>query len=116
MTIYSFRLPRCLSPALVLAAGACTAEMARPADYTVAIGRVFSIRLQTVGPSNPYDSIPQISSPAVRFLDVTEPDSLINPAGPNQVYRFEAQAQGRATITFRKFGTSVVVSDVVEVQ
>ena len=68
------------------------------------------------GGSNPYDSIPQISSPAVRFLDVTESDSLINPAGPNQLYRFEAQAPGRATITFRTSGTSVVVSNVVEVR
>ena len=100
----------------VLGIGACTAEVPAPANYTVAIGQEFSIRLQTIGPGNPYDSIPGVSSATVRFLDMTEPDSLRNPGGPNQLYRFEAQVPGRVTIMFRKSGTSGVRSEIVEVR
>ena len=116
MTAYAFRLPRCLSAAMVLAIGACTAEVAGPADYTVAVGQQLDITRGTIGPGNPYDTIPHISSAVVRFLGVTEPSALRNPGGPTQVFRFEAQTPGRATITFRKSGASPVVSDMVVVE
>jgi hypothetical protein len=102
--------------AVGLAVGACTADVAGPANYTIAVGRELDITLGTVGPGPAYDTIPQISSPAVRFLSLTEPSDLQNPGGPTQFFRFEAQMAGRAIVTFRRSGTSAIVSDIVEVQ
>jgi hypothetical protein len=115
MTRDLLQFTRCLAAAaLVLAVGACTAEVAEPADYTVAVGQQFDITLHTVGP-DAYDSIPAISSPIVRFLDASVVPPY-DPGGPNQRFRFEAQAPGRAIITFRRSTTSPVVSDMVVVE
>ena len=100
---------------MVFAAVACTAETTAPPDYAVAVDRELDITLGTAGPGPAYDTIPQISSSAVRFLGVSEPPELRNPGGPTQVFRFEAQTPGWAAITFRR-SASDSRTVVVEVQ
>jgi hypothetical protein len=72
----------------------------------------FDIRLQTVGPGE-YEA-PGISSPAVRFTGVSLVPPFV-PAGPTQVFRFQALNPGRATLTFHHSGMSPDVSDTVVV-
>jgi len=114
MQLHSFGFARCLAAASVLAVGACTTEMASPADYTVAVGQQLNITLRTIGPGA-YDATPAISSPIVHFITmvVVQP---YNPGGPIQQFSFEAQARGRATITFHRSESTAVASYTVEVQ
>ncbi len=76
MITLSFRRVRWLGTARLLCIGGCATALPVTPNYTVAVGSTLSIRLQTIGPGNPYDSIPQLSSAAVRFVDATQPDSL----------------------------------------
>jgi hypothetical protein len=62
---------------------------------TAVVGQEIRVTLGTIGPGNYGD--PQISSSAVRFLNMTYPKEQ-NPGGPTQVYRFEAMSAGRAQI------------------
>lgn len=105
MNTWSIWIHRCLGVAMVLVVAACAAEVPTKADYTVSVGQELDITLGTVGPGPAYDTIPKIASPAVRFLDVSEPADLRNPGGPVQLFQFEAQARGRTTITFRRSAT-----------
>jgi hypothetical protein len=107
---------RWLGIAGVLGIGACTAEVPAPPNYTVAVGQTLTIELVTIGPGPVYDPAPSISSPIVRLVSVTVPPLGQRPGGPTQFFQFAGQAPGRTTITFRRSGTSVVVSDIVEVQ
>lgn len=62
----------------------------------VPVGSEVDITLQTVGPVE-YAN-PQVSSPAVRFLTMSYVTPPV-PAGPTQLFRFEAVAPGQATIS-----------------
>lgn len=114
------RLARCLSPALILFLGACGAEPAAPAltiypgeSVTVSPGQEFDITLQTVGPGV-YDSVPDVSTAAVRFLDSSSVPPYL-PAGPTQRFRFRALTLGRAIITFHHTAAAQI-RDTVEVR
>lgn len=79
----------------------------------VIASEVFGVTLQTIGPGE-YASPPLISSPAVRFLQVTLLEPV--PAGPTQRFRFQAVQSGRAVITFRHTGQGPTIQDTVEVE
>lgn len=83
---------------------------------TVAIDEELRITLGNVGPAE-YESPPQISSAALKFLgvDVIPP---YTPAGPTQQFRFVALTRGQTIVDFRRMlGDSVVsvVEDTVQV-
>jgi hypothetical protein len=77
-------------------------------------GQLVDIRLQTIGPGE-YDSLPTISSPAVRFRGASEVTPAV-PAGATQLFHFLAIAPGRAIITFRHNVQPTPVIDTVDVQ
>jgi hypothetical protein len=78
------------------------------------VGLEIVVTLQTVGPGE-YASPPSVSSPSVRFLDVSQADVAV-PAGPTQRFRFLAVSRGRAVITFRHTAQARVVEDTVDVR
>ncbi len=81
---------------------------------TSIVGRELDITLGTVGPGA-YDSLPTISSSAVRFLDASTVPPFV-PAGPRQRFRFMPQQRGTAVITFEHSGTNPEVTITVTVQ
>lgn len=78
------------------------------------VGQEVDITLGTVGPGQ-YDSIPAVSSTVVRFIDAAYVGPPI-PSGPQQRFRFTAQASGVAIITFRHSGTNPTVIDTIAVR
>jgi hypothetical protein len=78
----------------------------------VAVSQAIEITLQTIGPQQ-YGA-PKISSLAVRYESValTMPQ---NPGGPTQVLRFQAVAQGQATIQLISINSENVFAVTVEV-
>jgi len=70
---------------------------------TVPVASEVDVTLQTIGPAE-YGN-PQLSSPSVRFLSVSYVTPPV-PAGPTQLFRFEAAAQGQTTITIQSTGHS----------
>jgi len=89
-------------------------------NLSLKVGETLELTLQTIGPGE-YLSPPAISSPSVRFLDV----SLVTPpvpAGVTQKFRFHAQTAGRSVITFEHTGESpdpsvgLTIQDTVEVR
>lgn len=62
----------------------------------VRLGQEIEVTLQTIGPGE-YET-PSISSSALRFVDVVA-GPIIVPAGPTQIFRFDAERTGSATIT-----------------
>lgn len=64
----------------------------------VPVGSEVDITLQTVGPGQ-YAN-PQVSSTAVRFLGMSLVTPVV-PAGPTQLFRFEATAPGQSVITIQ---------------
>lgn len=104
-----------------LAIGACngasgTVLEANQRGQTIGarVGQEVDVRLGTVGPGE-YDSIPAVSSSAVRFLDAAFVGPPI-PSGPQQLFRFTAQTSGVAIITFRHTGMNPTVIDTVMVR
>ena len=81
---------------------------------TATVGRELDITLGTVG-SGAYDSLPTISSTAVRFLDASTVAPFV-PAGPRQRFRFMPQQPGTSVITFNHSGTNPTVTITVAVQ
>jgi len=80
----------------------------------VALGQELDITLQTIGPGR-YDSLPAISSPAIRFLDMSFVGPAV-PAGPTQLFRFKAEARGQAVVSFYQSTVGYpIVIDTVEV-
>ena len=67
----------------------------------VAVGDKIEVTLQTIGPGQ-YGN-PIVSSASVVFLGESSAGAP-NPAGPTQLYRFEAVAAGRADITIPRTG------------
>ena len=78
------------------------------------VGEELTVTLQGIGPGE-YLSPPAVSSPAVRFLDVTQARFVV-PAGPTEVFRFEAMARGQAIIVFRYSASNPTVEDTVVVR
>jgi len=99
---------RAASPALVSLTGAIGHTV------SVGVGDEIRITLQTVGPGE-YSNPPAVSSPAVRFLDVSLVAPYV-PAGPTQRFRFRADERGQAVITFRHSGIDPTVEDTVIVR
>src|SRR4051812_1686669 len=81
---------------------------------SVVVGQELQITLGTVGPGA-YESPPSISSPAVRFLDVSCPTTQV-PAGPTQLFRFIGEARGTAIVSFHHSGSKPPVVDTVVVR
>lgn len=81
---------------------------------SIAVGQELHVTLGTVGPGA-YDSLPAISSPALRFLDMTYPAAQV-PAGPTQLFRFIAAARGTAIVSFHHSGTNPPIQDTVIVR
>ena len=77
-------------------------------------GQTLELTLRTIGPGE-YASPPSISSPAVRWRDVSLVTPAV-PAGPTQRFRFEAVASGRAVITFHHTVQSTTIEDTVDVR
>jgi len=80
----------------------------------VRVGQEVDIKLGTVGPGQ-YDSLPELSSGAVRFIDASFVGPAV-PAGPRQLFRFAAQRAGVAIITFRHSGMNPTVTDTIAVR
>jgi hypothetical protein len=122
MIAHSYRLPHCVITAAALTIGACTSDSGTTVledsqtSQTIGlrVGQEVDIKLGTVGPGQ-FDSIPAISSTAVRFLDVAFVGPVV-PAGPRQLFRFAAQTSGIAVITFRHTGTTPAVIDTIAVR
>ena len=101
---------------------ACNARVTAPVEvtstvtptFTLDVGQELDITLGTFG-SGSFDSLPTVSSSAVRFLDAAFVRPYV-PAGPRQLFRFAAQRPGRAILTFRHSDSGVVVSDTVIVR
>ena len=85
-----------------------------PATVTATVGRELDITLGTVGPGA-YDSIPAISSPALRFLDAAVVPPYL-PAGPRQRFRFMPVTRGTAVLTFTHSGSTPTVTISVTVE
>ena len=107
------------SALIVLVLAACATEPfavngTASHNFRVSRGQDLDITLSTVGPGQ-YDSLPVISFPALRFIDMAFVGPY-TPGGPNQRYRFHAESPGRVTILFRRSDSRSAVVDTVEVQ
>jgi hypothetical protein len=109
-------LSACASPASQGAAGipAPIILSGEDAGRTISVpaGAEIDLTLQTIGPGE-YGE-PQLSSEAVRFLDVPYVSPPI-PAGPTQLFRFEAVSPGEATITIQGSWSKKIFIVTVEV-
>ena len=104
---------------LVVALAACSPEPlsvkgAESRNFTVSRGQELEVILSTVGPGQ-YDSLPQVSSPALRYLDMSFVGPY-TPAGPTQRFRFQAESAGLVTIVFGRSDARPAVVDTVEIQ
>ncbi len=77
-------------------------------------GAEIRITLGTVGPGE-YVSPLSVSSPSVRFLDVSYVAPSV-PAGVRQSFRFKAVSRGRAILVFQHTVRSDAVQDTVDVR
>ena len=68
---------------------------------TLGVGDGIDITLGTVGPGE-YGT-PEVFSPSIRFVSV-EGAGPYTPAGPRQLFHFEAAARGQATIVIPHVG------------
>jgi hypothetical protein len=80
----------------------------------VRVGDDLTVTLQSIGPGG-FVSPPSVSSSAVRFLDVSDVPPFV-PAGPTEMFRFEAVERGQAIIVFRHSGSNPTVEDTVIVR
>jgi len=94
-------------PAVVQLTGAQRGE-----HVEVAVGDEIDIELQTVGPGE-YET-PAVSSDAVQFVSASQLTPP-NPAGPRQLYRFEALQGGSAQVSIPHSGAADEFTVVVDV-
>lgn len=117
--------PRRGASLLCLCAAACGAGssiITSPADsqsrtIQASVGQEIRITLGNVGPAQ-YESPPQLSSNAIRYLNV-EVIPPFTPAGPTQQFRFQAVGAGAAVIHFRRLlrdSVVFVVEDTIQVR
>jgi len=79
------------------------------------IGQPIVVTLQNIGPGN-YKN-PQVSSRAVRFDTAVDPPPQERiPAGPKQIFRFTAVAQGEAQIRFTHTASNPAVTFTIHVK
>lgn len=78
----------------------------------VAAGDEIDLTLQSIGPGE-YAN-PDVSSATVRFLEVLEVGPP-NPGGPRQLFRFEAESSGHATILISSTGHEPAFTITVDV-
>lgn len=78
------------------------------------VGDRIEVMLQSIGPGE-YTSPPDISSPAVQFLDVVDCGNPI-PAGVTQCFHFRAVESGSAVLTFTHTGMNRSVRDTIDVR
>ena len=95
--------------ALALACGAPSALTITASGETVSVtaGQEIDVKLGNVGPATYGD--PTVSSTSVRFVDVSVVPPY-SPAGPTQLFKFEAAGAGSATITMTKTNPTGAVS------
>jgi hypothetical protein len=79
---------------------------------TAAVGQELDVTLQTIGPGE-YGT-PSLSSPAIRFLDVSYPPQQ-NPGGPRQLFRFGAVSAGTVEVSVPHTGRNLPFSITVNV-
>lgn len=80
-------------------------------SFSIAVGGELDVSLFN---TLPYDSLPEVSSSAVRFLDMQFVGPNV-PAGGTQRFRFKGAEQGRAVIVFSEVGGGSAVVDTVYV-
>lgn len=116
-----------MSPLHVLVGAVCVASLltacaseplavrgSQGQTFNLTVGQELDLTVQTVGPGE-YRSPPSVSSPALRFVN----DTLIGPyipAGPTQLFRFKAEAVGRAIVLLRHSGNNPDISDTVNIR
>jgi hypothetical protein len=105
-----FTMSACNDPTAVLIQGTDAGN----ATIELSIGQELDVTLGTIGPGS-YDSVPSVSSLAVRFLESAVVPPYV-PAGPRQRYRLAANQSGLAVITFRHSGTNPVITKTVHVR
>jgi hypothetical protein len=81
---------------------------------TLVVGQELHLTLGTVGGGH-YDSLPAISSPALRFVDAAHVGPF-TPGGPRQLFRFVAKRPGTAVITFTHTDDEPTVTSSVTVR
>lgn len=85
---------------------------------TALVGQEVGLHLGTLGPGT-FDSLPVVSSPALRFLDAAIVGPY-EPGGPQQLFRFMAVTPGRVILSFSHGpgfeGGSYQVVDTVDVR
>ena len=96
------------------AADEITLASGRDESRTVSRGSQLTIVLQTVGPGE-YQSPPTVSSPSVQFLGVSYATVSV-PAGPTQLFHFQAVSVGQAVIVFQHSGSNPIVTDTIVVR
>lgn len=81
--------------------------------FSLQVGQELEITLHTVG-GGEYRSPPQVSSGALRFLDVRVVGPYV-PSGPHQRFRFAAMRSGRAIVRFHHSQQGPTVEDTVNI-
>jgi hypothetical protein len=112
----------CAVMLMAISFGACVSEPiavlavrgSESQTLRMSVGQELTVTLQTVGPGA-YQSPPDISSSAVRFLHAELVGPFV-PAGPTQQFRFRAEARGEAVITFSHSGTNRTLNNTVIVR
>jgi hypothetical protein len=82
-------------------------------SFSIEAGQELELTLGTTGPGE-YGSPPDISSPALRFLDVRVVGPF-TPGGARQRFRFKGMAPGVAVIVFHNAVQDRTVEDTVNV-
>jgi hypothetical protein len=118
MAVSTSRLQLSVAAFAAIALAGCAAPIddsaARTTTVTGAVGQQVILDVRSIM-NTAWDSVPQLSSAAVRFVSEAEPAALYNPGGPAQRFTFAALAPGRATVTLRRDGTGDVATYVIEI-
>ena len=80
----------------------------------LSVGQELHLTVGTLGPGE-YVAPPSISSPALRFLDANVVPPYL-PSGPTQVFRFRAEARGRAVVVITHSGDDPTIQDTVVIR
>lgn len=78
---------------------------------TASVGQELDLTLRTIGPGPTFDTVPSVSSSAVRFVNAGYAADQV-PGGPTQLFRFTADRPGIAIVTFTKPGGAPVTDEI----
>jgi hypothetical protein len=81
---------------------------------TLSVGQELDLTVGTVG-AGEYATPPSISSTALRFLDAKVVPPYL-PSGPTQLFRFQADARGRALVVITHSGDNPTIQDTVVIR